>query len=137
MLQIHQSPTVTALLALCAFLLVGCTTSATPRVLPEVSTLPTQSTLPDSLIMFDGRRVTTPAQWQGERRRELKEMFEYYMYGPIPLKPKQQTFVALAEYRDFLNNQATLKLLTIETGPTPAPKIDLMLVLPNRRSGPV
>src|SRR5438067_1759604 len=57
-------------------------------------------------------------------------------YGAIPPKPTQARVQVLGEYGDFLGAKATLKLVRIETGPTNAPRIDLMLVLPRERSGP-
>jgi dienelactone hydrolase len=38
-------------------------------------------------------------------------------------------------YPDFLGGKATLKLLQLSTGPGQAPKIDLLLVVPNQRTG--
>jgi hypothetical protein len=35
------------------------------------------------------------------------------------------------QYPDFLYGKATLKLITLETGPTNAPQIDLMVIVPN------
>jgi hypothetical protein len=71
------------------------------------------------------------------RRPELQMLFQHYMYGAIPPKPQRVQAKVLAEYDDFLGGQATLKLVTLETGPANAPRIDLMLVRPNRRQGPV
>ena len=103
---------------------------------PEPSALPSQAALPDPLVMFDGRRVSSTNQWFRERRPELKALFQHYMYGAIPPKPAHVQTKVLGEYHDFLAGKATLKLLTLETGPTNAPRIDLMLVVPNARRGP-
>jgi hypothetical protein len=86
--------------------------------------------------MLDGRGVTSRAQWVKERRPELQALFQHYMYGPIPAKPAQTLARQLGEYHDFLGGKATLKLVRLETGPTKAPRIDLMLVVPNERTGP-
>lgn len=93
--------------------------------------------MPDPLAMTDGRKVTSAAQWTSERRPELKALFEHYMYGPIPPAPSLATPHVLGEYHDFLSGKATLKLVRIETGPSPAPQIDLILVLPNEHRDPV
>ena len=103
---------------------------------PEPSALPPQAALPDPLVMFDGRRVTSRDQWFKERRPELQALFQHYMYGAIPPKPAHTQARVLGEYHDFLAGKATLKLLTLETGPTNAPRIDLMLVEPNAHPGP-
>ena len=86
--------------------------------------------------MLDGRRVTSRDQWFKERRPELQALFQHYMYGALPPKPAQTKATVVGEYHDFLAGAATLKLVTLETGPTNAPRIDLMLIVPNKRSGP-
>jgi hypothetical protein len=99
--------------------------------------MPSHAALPDPLVMLDGRPVTTRTQWVKERRPELQALFQRYMYGAIPPKPAHVSARTLGEYHDFLGGKATLKLVSLETGPTKAPRIDLMLVVPNERTGPV
>ena len=125
--------------ALCViFPVTGAGPSAPPiwPTFPEPSKLPSQTALPDPLLMLDGRPVTSRAQWVKERRPELKALFEHYMYGAIPPKPTRAVARNLGEYHDFLGGKATLKLVRLETGPAKAPRIDLMLVMPNGRPGP-
>ena len=40
-------------------------------------------TLPDPLVMNDGTKVATPAQWT-KRRAELTELFDREVYGRVP-----------------------------------------------------
>lgn len=120
-----------------ALLLPGCVTPTAERQFADPSALPAQPGMPDPLVMLDGRRVTSQAQWFGKRRPELQALFAHYMYGPIPPRPPQPRMKVAAEHRDFLDGQATLRLVTIETDSAPhAPRIDLMLVIPNQRTGP-
>jgi hypothetical protein len=127
----------TALVAALCLGLLGSRAAQTPeRSFPEAAALPPQAGLPDPLVMIDGRRVSTQAQWVEERRPELKALFEHYMYGALPPKPASLQAKLTGEYRDFLDGQATLRLVTLEIGPGDGPRIDLMLVLPNARSGP-
>jgi dienelactone hydrolase len=124
-------------LALFASLLGGCATHPTRMNFPGISALPSHSTLPDPLRMLDGRRVTSRGQWEHERRPELKALFQHYMYGAIPAAPGKVQTKVLGEHRDFLGGKATLKLLTLEIGAgAHAPRIDLLLVVPNERRGP-
>lgn len=123
---------------LLACYLAGCTTPSPKKVAyPEPSALRSQPALPDPLVMLDGRRVASRAQWFNERRPELRALFQHYMYDQLPPKPDQMKTKLLAEHHDFLGGKATLKLVTLETGSGGAPRIDLMLVLPNDRRGPV
>jgi (4-O-methyl)-D-glucuronate---lignin esterase len=123
-----------------ASLIVGLLASSASRAatnaFPEASALPVRPGLPDPLVMLDGRRVTTRDQWLNERRPELKALFQHYMYGAIPPKPAHMQARRVGEYHDFLSGKATLKLVRLEVGPGNAPRIDLMLVLPNDPKGP-
>jgi hypothetical protein len=126
-------PTVLALSA--AFHLVAGT-PATAADFPEAAQLPARPELPDPLIMFDGRPVTSPDQWVGQRRPELKALFQYYMYGEMPAAPANGSFEVAREDRGFLDGKATLKEVTISLGGPDAPKIRLLLIVPNERRGP-
>src|SRR5262249_19130293 len=56
---------------------------------------------------------------------------------PIPSAPAHIETRVLGEYGDFLHGNATLKLIRLETGPARAPQIDLMMVVPKLKPGPV
>ena len=103
---------------------------------PEASRLPSRPDLPDPLVMLDGTRVTTKEQWVEKRRPELKELFQYYMYGFMPPAPdKVESTVERDEPKAF-DGKATLKEIALSFGPTDTPKIHLLLVTPNGRKGP-
>lgn len=104
---------------------------------PPAAALPVHPELPDPLIALDGHRITSKREWVKQRRPELKALFAHYMYGEIPPAPAHQTFTVDAEHRDFLGGKATLRLVTIATGEGGAPRISLMLVIPNDRRGRV
>jgi len=110
---------------------------AFPQPLPDVSALPSIQELPDPLIMFDGTPVTTRNQWFKKRRPELKRLFQHYMYGYMPKPPNNVHAVTRHVHHDFFNSKATTKELSISFGPPAAPPIDLLLIIPNKRSGPV
>ncbi|MBM3882036.1 MAG: acetylxylan esterase [Verrucomicrobia bacterium] len=121
-------------------LLLGSALSFAPlghaaEVLPAASDLPATPELPDPLVMFDGTRVTSKRQWFEQRRPELKRLFEHYMYGAIPTAPAQVRSAVKVTYGDFLGGKATLKLVTISFGDPAAPRIDLLLAVPNQRRG--
>src|SRR5512133_445531 len=109
----------------------GCATQSARRTFPPPEQLPSQPSMPDPLVMLDGTRVTTPNQWFNKRRPELAALFQHYMYGQLPPKPAKIDARLVGQYPDFLEGRATLKLLTLETGPGNAPKIGLILVTPN------
>jgi hypothetical protein len=120
-----------------AGLLVGCVTSSPPYSFPDASSLQSRAARPDPLVMLDGKPVLTRREWKYQRRPELQALFQHYMYGQIPAPPVHFEARVLGQYPDFLEGKATLKIISLETGPTNAPRIDLMLVVPNQRARPV
>ncbi len=102
----------------------------------EVWALPGHSELPDPLVMLDGTAVTTRGQWERQRRPELKRLFEHYMYGHVPPVPGEVKFKVRLLGRDRLARKASLKEVEIAFGPAPAPRVRLLLVVPNQRKGP-
>lgn len=103
--------------------------------LPEVSQLPIRADLPDPLTMLDGTRVTSKKQWTDQRRPELKELFQHYMYGHLPAPLPITAKVERTDPR-ALGGKATLKEITISFGPPRTPPIHLLLFVPNERKRP-
>jgi hypothetical protein len=87
--------------------------------------------------MFDGKtRVTTKEQWTDKRRPELKALFQHYMYGQMPPAPAKVEARVLHEDPKAFDGKATLREVALTVGPAEAPKIHLLLVIPNDRKGP-
>jgi hypothetical protein len=103
---------------------------------PGVAELESQPGWPDPLVFFNGERVTNRAQWVEQRRPELQALFQHYMYGTVPPAPATRQLKTNLVDRQFLRGQATLKLVEISFGSDAAPRLDLMLVVPNARPGP-
>ncbi len=102
---------------------------------PGVEFLPVRRELPDPLIMLDETKVTTPEQWHKKRKPELKELFQHYMYGHLPDPPRIRSTVRQTNEK-FLEGKATMKIIDLDLGPADCPKIELLLVTPNKRQGP-
>ena len=113
-------------------------TFAQKKSLPEVSALPIQKNLPEPLVMFDGTPVKSKEQWIKQRRPELKELFQNYMYGYLPKAPKIKATVTKT-HADFFSGKATMKEVTIDLGKPGAPKIYVVMFTPNqiKSSAPV
>ncbi|MEI7684681.1 MAG: acetylxylan esterase [Planctomycetota bacterium] len=121
-----------ALLAL-TILALGATAMAQ---LPAPDQLPAHQELPDPLVALDGSKIATKEDWLAKRRPELKNLFQHYMYGTIPGKPANLAFKVERVDPHALGGKATLKEITISFGPPETPKMHLLLVIPNKRSGP-
>jgi dienelactone hydrolase len=102
--------------------------------LPKPADLPAQTSLPDPLVMLDGRKVTTRAMWFEERRPELIRLFQYYMYGQLPPKPAALSSKVERSDPAAFGGKATLTEVTVKFDPPEAPPIYLMLVVPNHRT---
>jgi hypothetical protein len=92
--------------------------------------------LPDPLVMRDGTPVTTAAMWNDRRRPELKELFQEVMYGRYPAVTPLVSAKVEYEDRNALGGAATLRdvSLTMAAG---GPPVHVLLVIPNKRTGPV
>ena len=53
------------------------------------SALPVLSDLPDPFVFADGRKVTKTAAWE-QRARELRELYQHYMYGYMPNRSEER-----------------------------------------------
>lgn len=120
MIRNFFSPQWTRLVPITAFLLAAASTgscalfSSHPKY-PEAAELTPQAALPDPLILANGKRVSSAEEWVKKRRPEIKGLFEHYMYGAIPPKPKHPKMTVVSQYSDFLGGQATLKIIRIDT----------------------
>jgi len=96
-----------------------------------------QYSLPDPLVLNDGRPVADVATWQQKRRGEILDLFEQYVYGKAPGKPNGVSVERRAVVRDALNGVAIRKEVRIHLAPAgKGPKIDLLIYLPKKGAGP-
>ncbi len=96
-------------------------------------------TLPDPLVMQDGRRVTTAKMWRDERRGELLGLFETHVYGRRPPTPDGIRFRVVETLPAAMNGKATRKRIRVElagqTGEDRA--LTVHLLVPNQATKPV
>jgi (4-O-methyl)-D-glucuronate---lignin esterase len=117
-------------------LVLACLALAARADFPPVDKLAGQAELPHPLECLDGTTVKTKEEWRDKRRPELKKLFEHYMYGYAPPKPKNLEFKVERVDKNALGGKATLKEITISFGPPATPKLHLLLFVPNKRNGP-
>ena len=88
--------------------------------------------LPDALHSIDGTPVTSLADWTGYRRDELKDLFQYYVYGYYPDTP-ELVFTLVTEDPDALPGLAAYREVEIGfnlDGELLQPVMTLALFLP-------
>ncbi len=106
---------------------------------PDAASLPSRPELPDPFVMLDGTKVSTVADWNAKRKPELQALFQNYMYGYLPPKP-QKWAVEEVLFSDamFMGGKATLSESRLAFfGPDLKHRLYVLLVVPNKRSGPV
>ncbi len=93
-------------------------------------------TLPNPLLMNNGKRVTNASEWR-QRRSEVLRLFETQVYGRTP-KPKTRiSFVETSRDAKALNGLATRKEVTVFlNGKKDGPKMSVMFYIPNNRKQP-
>jgi hypothetical protein len=107
------------------------------QTFPTMEKLPANHGWPDPLQMLDGTKIKSKRDWEEKRRPELKAIFQHYMYGTLPPRPRRVDFKVEGVHRDFLGGAATLKLVAITFGSAESPRIELMVVTPNAQARPV
>lgn len=106
---------------------------------PDVDTLPHQPGYPDPLVMQDGTRITSAEDWFAKRRPELKALFQHYMYGHLPAKPKRMIVEkVLFTDSNYFGGKATISETRLAfQGPDLSNRLHVLLVVPNHKTGPV
>lgn len=66
----------------------------------EPEKLPVRQEIPDVFSFMDGRKVTAKTDW-AERVEEIKDLYEYYMYGPLPDTTMEKVSYSLGEWKDI------------------------------------
>jgi hypothetical protein len=93
-------------------------------------------TLPDPLLMTDGRRVATVRNW-AKRRQEILRLFESNVYGRTPKISSRISFAETSRDPKALGGLATRREVTVFlTGKKDGPKMNVLFFVPNNRKQP-
>jgi hypothetical protein len=98
--------------------------------------------LPDVLVLKNGRKVTTTADWWNLRRPELIELFDSELYGRVPAQTPKVTWEVLSTIRELSGAVPviTRKLAGhVDNSGYPAitVTIDLTVTTPEKAAAPV
>ncbi|MES2177555.1 MAG: acetylxylan esterase [Gemmatimonadota bacterium] len=95
-------------------------------------------TLPDPLVLANGKPVRDAKTWFAERRPEIVRLFEEIQFGRAPGRPADLWFRTNEKSAPALGGKATRRQVTVFfTKDTAGPKVDLLLYLPANARGPV
>src|SRR6202020_703666 len=95
-------------------------------------------TLPDPLVLADGKPVRDAKTWTEKRRPEIVRLFEENQYGRAPGRPAGMTFEAFDPGTPAFDGKAIRKQITVHfSSNKDGPKMDLLLYLPAHAQKPV
>jgi hypothetical protein len=95
-------------------------------------------TLPDSLVMASGERVTGADQWHRARRPEILKFYRDEIYGHVPADAPGVTWEVAETEAGARGGTAVMKRVSGRMGTRPdAPRMNLTVYLPAKSSGPV
>jgi (4-O-methyl)-D-glucuronate---lignin esterase len=127
------------------FVTLGCFALAqTPQLPPnypkaqyDESKVP-QYTLPDPLLLLNGKKVKNTKTWIKKRRPELLKLFATNIYGRTMVgRPKDMTWEVISTDTKALEAAAITKTVAIYfVGKKDGPKMDLRITLPARAQRP-
>jgi hypothetical protein len=93
--------------------------------------------LPDPLVLANGKKVANAKTWRSQRREEISGLFREHVYGKSPGKPGAMRFEVRSVDRKALNGTATRKeVRVLFTGKEDGPKMDILIYLPNHQEKP-
>jgi hypothetical protein len=88
-------------------------------------------TLPDPLVLANGKPVRDAKTWTEKRRPEIVRLFEENEYGRSPGRPAGMTFEVFDKGTSAFDGKAIRKQVTVHFSADKAgPKMDLLLYLP-------
>src|SRR5271170_5503874 len=98
--------------------------------------------LPDALTLNNGQKVTTAKVWWAERRPEIVEMFEEYVYGRVPANVPNVTWSVTAIDHEMIGFTPVIAKDLIgevdnSSYPAISVKIHMTVVTPANAKGPV
>jgi hypothetical protein len=95
-------------------------------------------TLPDPLVMADGKRVTDAGIWRTRRRPEILRTYQTEIYGRIPANTPKVTWEIVDTDPAAKGNTAIMRRVVGRIGTSPdAPRVNMMVYTPSKAARPV
>jgi hypothetical protein len=95
-------------------------------------------TLPDPLLLANGKPVRDAKTWNEKRRAEIVRLFEENQYGRSPGRPSAMSFDVFDKGTPAFDGKGTRRQVTIYFSADKAgPKMDLLVYVPANAAGPV
>jgi len=130
-------------LVLSTFVASGQTQNAPPKVVAGIpvnydEALVGSYTLPDPLLLANGKQVRDPKTWTQKRRPEIVRLFEENQFGRSPGHPAKMSFDVFDKGTPALDGKAVRRQVTVYfSSDKNGPKMDLLVYLPAAARKPV
>jgi hypothetical protein len=132
-----------ASLATAIVLASGQTQNAPPKIVAGIpvnydEALVGTYTLPDALVLADGKPVRDARTWVQKRRPEIVRLFEENQFGRSPGRPASMSFDVFDKGTPALDGKALRRQVTVYfSSDKNGPKMDLLIYLPAAARKPV
>ena len=93
---------------------------------PDFSQMKSEPFLPDPLAFESGKVVKSKKQWES-RRKEIKELYQYWVSGHVPPAPESFESTVLSERKE---GNVTIQLVEMRFGPSNQAKMTMELMIP-------
>ncbi|HEY2880906.1 MAG TPA: hypothetical protein VGJ15_00700 [Pirellulales bacterium] len=101
---------------------------AETKKFPSAADLPVQKDMPDPLMLPDGKKISSPAEWKAHRA-ELRQMIEHYLTGTVPPPPGNVKGKIFQE-TDVLDGKAKFQRVHLSFGPQESLGLDVGMFVP-------
>jgi len=130
-MKVWSTTLLSLLLSVCCY---SQTRTFTYKVSTEESDVP-QYTLPDPLVLNNGKKVKTVRCWEKQRRQEILAMFSKEMFGTAPARPNSMAFEVKSVDRNAFDGLATKKVVKITINDSSS--FHVLIHIPNASKTPV
>ena len=96
--------------------------------LPSIKDLPVRAAMPDPLTGDDGKKITTPQEWQ-QRREKIKQVLEFYALGHRPPPPGNVVGHEL-QSKQLMDGKVSYRLVHLSFGPEMKLGLDVAIFVP-------
>jgi hypothetical protein len=136
--MVHQYKTINRLLMVIAFLLPFSLNAQPPGSNYDETKMPAY-TLPDPLMMRDGKKVVSVEQWDNIQRPWLYHLFEENVYGRFPVNNINFSYSLTGIDSNAMGGKAIRKMVSVyfNENKDPQNSISLLMYLPKNVSKPV
>lgn len=114
-------------------LFLALPTAMLAQSFPDPAELTPHPELPDPLLSRDGKKVETAEAWKTQRRPEIQQLFEHYVYGKSPALPAWESVKVEVRFeKEVYGGKGILREVILRYPPDGAPPLYLLMAIPKK-----